>query len=148
MSQRTTLITGATTGLGFSALQALATRSPSDQNLHTARSTEKGKLAAQKPRRLDMQAEIDVFELNAQASRASRRRSEKFGSHKNGWDFLVQNAVITIRIMMTTFYYLLPEGNLSAPSNHQQIFAHLSSTGSISPSMYSSNRPGRGFLAL
>ena len=60
MSPRTTLIAGATRDLDFSALQALATRSPVDHILLTIRSTEKVTLAAQTARRLGMQAEIDV----------------------------------------------------------------------------------------
>ena len=83
MLLRTTIITGATTDSDFAALQALATCSPPDHNLLTARSTEKGKLAAQTARRLGMQAEVDV-ELNAPASRASRQRSEKSGSNTDG----------------------------------------------------------------
>ena len=64
MSPRTILITEANCGIGYSILQALATRSPSDHFLLAARSTKKGNSAVEELRTLGLQAEIDIVELD------------------------------------------------------------------------------------
>ncbi len=64
MLPRTILITGANRGIGFSVLQALATRSPLDHYLLAARSLENGELAIQELRNSGVQAEIHVVQLD------------------------------------------------------------------------------------
>ena len=76
MSPRTILITGANRGIGFSILQALAIRSPSDHCLLAARSTENGQLAIQELRKLGVQAEIDVVQLDV-ANESSIKEAEQ-----------------------------------------------------------------------
>ena len=64
MLPRTFLTTGANRGIGFSVLQTLATRSPSDHYLLAARSLENGELAIQEMRKSGVQAEIHVLQLD------------------------------------------------------------------------------------
>ena len=64
MSARTILITEVNRGIGFSVLQALVTRSPSDPYLLAARSTKNGESAIREIPKSSVQAEIDNVELD------------------------------------------------------------------------------------
>lgn len=76
MSPRTILITRANGGIGFSVLQVLVTRSPSDHYLLATHNTENGVLAIQDLRKLALQAEIDIVELGV-ANESSIKESER-----------------------------------------------------------------------
>lgn len=74
MLPRTILITGANRGLGFSILQALATRSPSDHFLLATRNAKNAISAVEELRKLRLQAEIDTIELDV-ASESSIKKA-------------------------------------------------------------------------
>lgn len=96
MSPRIILITRANRGIGFSILQALATRSPSHHYLLAAHSTPNGELAIQELRKSGVQAEIDVVELDV-ANEASIKAAERQVRKRYGrLDVLVNNAGIAI----------------------------------------------------
>ena len=76
MPPRTILIPGANRGLGFSMLQALATRSPSDYFLLAARNTRNATSAVEELRKVGLQAEIDTIELDV-ASESSIKKAEE-----------------------------------------------------------------------
>lgn len=161
MSPRTILITGANRGIGFSILQALATRSPSDHYLLAARSTKNGELAIQELRKSGVQAEIGVVELDV-ATESSIKGAEQEVRKKHGrLDILVNNAGIAIlesldssniqesyaqtfninitgvALMMTTFLPILKESPPDARIiniSSARASLHLSSTGNLPPS--------------
>lgn len=161
MSPRTILITGANRGIGFSILQALATRSPSDHYLLAARSTENGESAIQELRKSGVQAEIDVLELDV-ASEPSIKAAEREVQKQYGrLDILVNNAGIAVleypdgsniqesyaqtfntnvtgvALMMTTFLPLIKERSPDARIiniSSARASLHLSSTGNLPPS--------------
>ena len=161
MSPRTILITGANRGIGYSILQALATRSPSDHFLLAARSTKNGNSAIEELRTLGLQAEIDVVELDV-ASESSIKAAEEYVRKKfGGLDVLVNNAGIAIleeadhsnlsksyaetfntnitgvALMMSTFLCLMKETSqdpriINVSSARASL--QLSSTGNLPPS--------------
>lgn len=90
MSPKTILIRGANRGIGFSVLQALATRSPSDHYLLAARSTEKGKLAMQELRKSGVQAEIDVVQLDVTKESSIKAAEQEVRKRFGRIDILVQ----------------------------------------------------------
>ncbi len=90
------LITGANRGIGFSILQALATRSQTDHSLLAARTTESEKSAIQHLPKSGVQAEIDVVELDV-ANESSIKAAERVVWKQYGrLDILINNAVIAI----------------------------------------------------
>ncbi len=94
MLPKTILITGANRGIGFSVLQALATRSSSDHYLLAARSLENGELAIQELRKSGVQAEIHVMQLDV-ANESSIKAAEREVRKQYGrLDILVNNAGI------------------------------------------------------
>ena len=96
MPPRTILITGANRGLGFSILQALATHSPSDHFILAARNAKNATSAVEELRKLGLQAEIDIIELNV-ASESSIKKAEEGVRKRHGrFDILVINAGIAI----------------------------------------------------
>lgn len=96
MPLRTILITGANRGLGFSILQALATQSPSDHFLLAARNAKNATSAVEELRKLGLQAEIDIIELDV-ASESSIKKAEEGVRKTHGrLDILVNNAGIAI----------------------------------------------------
>lgn len=161
MSPRTILITGANRGIGFSVLQALATRSPSDHYLLAARSTKNGELAIQELRKSGVQAEVNVVELDV-ATESSIKGAEQEVRKKYGrLDILVNNAGIAIlensdgsniqesyaqtfntnitgvALMMTTFLPLMKESSSDARIiniSSARASLHLSSTDNLPPS--------------
>ncbi|CAF9942422.1 hypothetical protein IMSHALPRED_003672 [Imshaugia aleurites] len=161
MWPRTILITGANRGIGFSILQALATRSPPDRYLLAARSTENGELAIRELRKLGVQAEIHVVELDV-ANESSIKRAEREVRKQYGrLDILINNAGIAIlekpdgsniqesyaqtfninitgvALMMATFLPLMKESSPDARIinlSSARASLHLSSTGNLPPS--------------
>lgn len=161
MLPRTILITGANRGIGFSLLQALATRSPSDHYLLAARSTENGQLAIQELRKLGVQAEIDVVQLDVANESSIKEAEQEVRKHYGRLDILVNNAGIAIlerpdgsniqesyaqtfntnitgvALMMSTYLPLMKE---SSPDpriiniSSARASLHLSSTGNLPPS--------------
>ena len=139
------LITGANRGIGFSILQALATRSPTDHYLLAARTTESGKSAIQELRKSGVQAEIDVVELDVANGSSMKAAERVVWKQYERLDDLVNNAGIAIlergdgsniqesypetfdtnitgvALMMTTF---LPshEGELFRRPDYQRLF--------------------------
>jgi len=96
MSPRTILITGSNRGIGFSILQALATRSPSDRCLLAAHDLKSGIAAIGELRKLGVQAEIRVVELDV-SSESSIKVAEQAVRKKYGrLDRLVDAAGIGV----------------------------------------------------
>ena len=96
MPPRTILITGANRGLGFYTLQALASHSPSDQFLLAARNANNATSAVEELRKLGLQAEIDIIDLDV-ASELSIKKAEESVRKKHGrLDILVNNAGIAM----------------------------------------------------
>ena len=96
MPPRTILITGANRGLGFSILQALATHSPSDHFLLAARNAKNAILAVEELRKLGLQAEIDLVELDVASESSIKKAEEGVRKTYGRLDILVNNAGIAI----------------------------------------------------
>ena len=96
MPPRTILITGANRGLGFSILQALATHSPSDHFLLAARNAKNAILAVEELRKLGLQAEIDIVELDVASESSIKKAEEGIRKTYGRLDILVNNAGIAI----------------------------------------------------
>ncbi|KAI4211139.1 MAG: hypothetical protein LQ351_006039 [Letrouitia transgressa] len=89
---RTVLVTGANRGIGFSILQALATKSPSDRYLLGTRTIESGHAAVAQLREQGITSTIDVLQLDV-TSNASITAAEQFIREKAGkLDILINNA--------------------------------------------------------
>ncbi|KAF6220892.1 hypothetical protein HO133_002572 [Letharia lupina] len=156
MSPRIILITRANRGIGFSILQALATRSPSHHYLLAARSTPNGELAIQELRKSGVQAEIDVVELdvaNEASIKAAERKIRKRCSGQQRWDRDPRKArrsniqesyaqtfstnITGVALMMTTFLPLMKESSPDAQIiniSSARASLHLSSTRNLPPS--------------
>ena len=161
MLQRTILITGANRGIGFSILQALATRSPVNHYLLAARSTETGQLAIQKLRNSGVQAEIHVVELDVANELSIKAAERQIRTQYGRLDVLVNNAGIAIlekqdgsniqesyaqtfstnisgvALMMNNFLPLMKESSPDARIiniSSARASLHLSSTGNLPPS--------------
>lgn len=80
---RTILVTGANRGIGFSILQALATKSPSDRYLLGTRTIESGHAAVAQLREQGITFTIDVLQLDV-TSDASITAAEYFIREKAG----------------------------------------------------------------
>ncbi|MCJ1273793.1 hypothetical protein MMC21_001586 [Puttea exsequens] len=162
MSQRVILITGANRSIGLAILQILAMHSPNDHYLLATRKPSNGVEAIERLRKLGLQAEIDVVELDV-SREASVKASEEEVRRKYGrLDILVNNAGVAIRekpdhsnlaesyseifntnvtgvaLMMSTFLPLMKETS-SDPRiidiSSARGSLHLSSTGNLPPSV-------------
>ena len=96
MPPRTILSTGPNGGLGFSILQALATHSPSDHFLLAARNAKNAILAVEELRKLGLQAEIDIVELDVASESSIKKAEEGVRKTYGRLDILVNNAGIAI----------------------------------------------------
>ena len=94
MPPRTILITGANRGIGFSILRALATHSPSDHFLLAARNAKNVTSAVEELRKLGLQAEIDVIELDVASESSIKIAEEGVRKTYGRLDILVNNAGI------------------------------------------------------
>ncbi|KAL9041517.1 MAG: hypothetical protein Q9214_004082, partial [Letrouitia sp. 1 TL-2023] len=89
---RTILVTGANRGIGFSILQALATKSPSDRYLLGTRTIESGHAAVAQLREHGITSTIDILQLDV-TSDTSITAAEQFIREKAGkLDILINNA--------------------------------------------------------
>ncbi|MCJ1457528.1 hypothetical protein MMC28_007896 [Mycoblastus sanguinarius] len=96
MSKQTILITGANRGIGFSILQALATRSPSNHYLLAAHSKENGTKALEELPKLGVQTEINVIALDVSKESSIRAAEEEVRTNFGRLDCVVNNAGIAI----------------------------------------------------
>ena len=96
MPPRIILITGANRGIGFSILRALATHSPSDHFLLAARNAKNAASAVEELRKLGLQAEINVIELDVASESSIKIAEERVRKTYGRLDILVNNAGIAI----------------------------------------------------
>ncbi|KAK4691386.1 hypothetical protein P7C71_g5604, partial [Lecanoromycetidae sp. Uapishka_2] len=161
MSPRTMLITGSNRGIGFSILQALATHSPGDHYLLAARNPKSGTAAIKELRKLGLQAEIDLVQLDVSSEPSIKAAEEEVRKKYGRLDILINNAgigvfekpdhsnlqesyaetfntnIIGVALMMTTFLPLMKETSgdprvINISSARASL--HLSSTGNLPPS--------------
>ena len=90
--QRTILITGANRGIGFSTLQALSKAYPSYTYLLACRTLESGHKAVQQLRQLEVEADIDVIELDVDSNKSILAAVETVKEKYGRLDVLVNNA--------------------------------------------------------
>ncbi|KAG8530329.1 uncharacterized protein KY384_004831 [Bacidia gigantensis] len=93
---RTILITGANRGIGFSILQALATRSPSDCYLLGCRKAEDGEAAISQFRNLGITAEIHVVVLDVSNESSIKAAEQIIRTTYQNLDVMINNAGIAL----------------------------------------------------
>lgn len=161
MSPQTTIITEKNRDIGLSIIQALATHSPKNHFLLAARSTESGTAAVQELRKLGLQPEIDVMELDRASESSIKAAEEAMRTMFGRLDIVINSAdigiyeetdhsnlqqsyaetfntnIIWVALMMTAFLPLMKE---SSPDpriiniSSARASLHLLSTGNLSPS--------------
>jgi NAD(P)-dependent dehydrogenase (short-subunit alcohol dehydrogenase family) len=95
-SPRVVLVTGANRGIGFAILQALSTRSPSDQYLLGARDLVKGTSAIKALRQLGIEARIDAIQLDVTSDQSLRTAVKMIESKYHALDVLINSAGLAL----------------------------------------------------
>ncbi len=148
MSSRTIFITGANRGIGFSILQGLALRLPSDRYLLGARNEEQGREAVSRLRDLGVEAEIHVIPLDVSSESSIKSAEQTIDilinniaigrlDHSNIQETYYetfQTNVTGVALMMSTFLPLLKETSLDPRIiniSSARGSLHLSTTGQL-----------------